>query len=212
MGFRTFVSMKVALIGKGEAVEIYAKRFANAGHDVLMAVKDGPKFELGESLSDFENIYVCSVEEAAELSDLIVIATPPTDVREVAYWLGDVRRKVIIDVTANIHVGAEEQVNTFLAIKAITGSPHVVKVFSTRGYERLLKPLFKDESILWVLAGDSKKAKEIAKILATDVGVDHFFDMGGSDALPLFNEMTRAWRKLYNIKDTTLVAINTVKI
>ena len=53
-----------------------------------------------------------------------------------------------------------------------------------------------EQMIELLLAGDSKKAKEVAKILTLDLGVDQFFDFGGDDAVPLFNEMTSGWRQL----------------
>ena len=211
MMFRTFVSMKIALIGEGEIAERYAIRYATSGHEVLMAWKDGTK-RISPSLAQFQNIQMCSIEEAAWQSDFIIIATPPADVREVAYWLGDVRRKIIIDASANIHICVEDQVNTFAAIKAITGSIHIVKVFSTRGYEQLLKPLFGHDRVQLVMAGDSRKAKEIVKILTVDLGTSHFFDMGGSDTLPLFNEMTAGWRKLAQDIDKTVIATKSVRI
>lgn len=196
MVYRTFVSMKVGLIGTGEIAEGYAARFLRAGHTVLMAWKDGDAAGISAELSAYINLHVCSIEEAAANADLIVMAVPPRDVREVSYWLGDVRRKVIIDATSNIHTNEEVQVKTVCAIKAITGAPHIVKVFSTRGYEELLQPLFGHDQAQLVMVGESKKAKEITKILAINLGTDLFFDMGGSNAIPLFNEMTKGWRKL----------------
>ena len=196
MGYRTFVSMKIALIGTGEIAETYAKRYLHAGHVVLMAWKDGDTTGISPELYEYNNLRICSIEEAAEIADLIVIATSPIHVREVAYWLGDVRRKVIIDATSNVHTGADERVSTECAIKAITGAPHIVKIFSTRGYEQLLKPLFSHDHVQLVMAGESKKAKEIVKILSINVGVERFFDMGSGDAIALFNEMTSGWRKL----------------
>ena len=211
MRYRTFVSMKIALIGTGEVAEAYAMRYAMAGHEVLMAWKE-ENIGISPSLAELENVYVCSIEKAAALADLIIIATAPVHVREVAYWLGDVRRKVIIDATSNIHINTEDQVNTYFAIKAITGSPHIVKVFSTRGYEQLLKPIFKHDSIQLIMSGDSRKAKEIVKILTIDMGTKIFFDMGNSDTIPLFNEMTSGWRKLALAWDKTVIAINPIRI
>jgi len=196
MGYKKFVSMSIAVIGIGKTAETYAVRYAMAGHDVFIAPKGGENAGLDKRLAIYDNIVVCSIEDAAAVADLIIISSSPKDVREIAYWLGDVRGKVIIDATANVHTGADEQVNTLGAIKAITGSQHVVKVFSTRGYERLLKPLFQKEKIQLVLAGDSKKAKEITKILTKDLGINDFVDLGPDEAIPLFDELTKCWRNL----------------
>ena len=196
MGYRTFASMKIALIGTGEVAEAYALRYAQAGHEVLMAWKEEANTSISPALAEMECISFCSIEDAAAAADLIVIASSPIHVREVAYWMGDVRRKVIIDATSNINAHIDEQVKTVCAIKAITGSQHIVKVFSTRGYEQMLKPMFQHENVQLILVGDSKKAKEVVKILTIDLGVNLFFDMGGNEAIPLFNAMTSAWRKI----------------
>ena len=212
MGYRTFVSMKIALIGTGDVAMGYATRYANAGHEVLMAWRDGEEPELTQALAESGQVHVYSIEEAAALADFIVIATSPIHVREVAYWLGDVRRKVIIDATSNIHTSVDEQVTTVCAIKAITGSSHVIKVFSTRGYEKMLEPFFKHSQVQLIMVGESKKAKEVVKILVEDMGVNHFFDMGGNDAIPLFNEMTRGWRRLALSQGAAVMPAEPVRI
>lgn len=196
MGYKTFASMNIAVIGTGTTVVAYAMRYAGAGHNVFISVMGGDNAALASKLAAFDNIAVCNIENAASVADLIVITSSPRDVREIAYWLGDVRGKVIIDATANIHSAVHEQVNTQGAIKAITGSQHIVKVFSTRGYEELLKPLFRQDKVQLVLVGDSKKAKEVTKILTLDLGVNNFIDLGSDEALPLFDEMTKCWRNL----------------
>ncbi len=210
MGYRTFVSMKIALIGTGIVAESYAKRYLHGGHVVLMAWLGTDTTGISSELAGYDNLHICSIEEAAAFGDLIMIATDPKDVREVAYWLGDVRRKVIIDSTSGIQTDSDYKVSTICAIKAITGAAHIVKVFTTRGYEKLLKPLFGHEHVQLIMVGESKKAKEITKILSINLGVDRFFDMGGVEAIPLFNEMTAAWRKLaierYRTPQHTFVA------
>ena len=76
----------------------------------------------------------------------------------------------------------------------------------------MLKPLFGHEKMQLVIAGDSKKAKEVAKIMGVNMGINTFFDMGGSEAIPLFNEMTSAWHKLALSYDKTVIATNPIRI
>ena len=192
MGYRTFVSMKIAVIGTGAIAEAYARRYLHGGHVVLMAWLDSDATGISNELAEYENLYTCSIEEAAAAGDLIVITTPPKDVREVAYWLGDVRRKVIVDCTSNVHTDSDSRVSTVCAIKAITGAAHIVKVFGTRGYEKLLKPLFGHEELQLIMVGESKKAKEIVKILSINLGVERFFDMGSCEAIALFSRATKS--------------------
>jgi predicted dinucleotide-binding enzyme len=200
MGYKTFVSMNIAVIGEGAIAEKYAAGFAVAGHNVFMARKEGKNREFNPILKSFPQIHFCSIEDAASIGDLVVMATEPADVREVSYWLGDVRRKVIIDATSNVHTANNEPLKTVCAIKAITGSPHIVKAFHTMGYEQLLKPVFKSQQVEMILVGDSKKAKEIAKILAIELGIYKCYDFGGGEAIVLFNDLTASLRRQYALQ------------
>ena len=196
MRYKQFVSVNIAVIGPAKYAEEYAIRYAAAGHMVSIALMGGDDPDRTRNrMRVFDNISVCGIEDAAEDADMIVIASQPKDVREVAYWLGDVRNKVIIDCTANLMSEAEEMFNTIEAIKAITAAPNIVKVFSTRGYEQMLQPLFGHSDVQLIMAGESKKAKELAKILTVELGVDRFLDLGGADGLILFNEMIKSWHK-----------------
>src|ERR1700733_6486086 len=102
MGYRMYVSMNIAIIGCGEVADGYAAGFALAGHNVFLAWKNGVKRWVNPGLTSLDNVYLTSIEEAAGIADLIIIATMPKEVREVSYWLGDVRHKTIIDATCNI--------------------------------------------------------------------------------------------------------------
>jgi predicted dinucleotide-binding enzyme len=189
--------MNIAVIGTTKIAQDYAIGFALAGHEVFLAKKENDEeWANRHVLQSFENITFCSIENAASISDLAFVATLKKDVREVSYWLGDVRRKVIIDLTANVNEPDDEMLNTVSAIKAITGSQHIVKAFDAKGYEQLLKPIFKSHHIDLMLAGDSKKAKEITKILCAEMGILHFLDFGGDETIPLFTEMTKCWHGL----------------
>lgn len=209
MGFKKLVSMTIAVVGDTATGHMYAEGFARAGHEILMATPGKDCFDLPDALSLFENIETCSISAAASLADLIVLATTPRHVREASYWMEDVRKKVIIDATANEHVADSELVKTVCAIKAITGSPHVVKAFNTAGYEHILRPLFNGATVDMILLSDSLKAKEIAKIMGIELGLNSFYDFGGSENISIFNEMTRCWR---NLKLTSPVPVQLTRL
>lgn len=211
MSYRAFVSMNIAIIGDGETAELYAVGFACAGHQVHMACREDSGERISDWLASFNNVQVCSIEQAADIADLIIIATAPKHVREVAYWLGDVRNKVIVDATSNVHAADEELVKTICAIQSITGSVHIVKAFNARGYEQILKPLFRDQKVELILMGDSIKAKEIMKILAVELGINYSFDFGGNENVLIFNEMTKCWRNLKQVSTPVLAPVRVLK-
>ncbi|MCD6011299.1 MAG: NADPH-dependent reductase [Flavipsychrobacter sp.] len=189
------LSVNIAVIGSGEMAALYAARFAIAGHEVFIAPDCADKIPQN-GYTSIDNLHGCTIEEASEAADIIVIATQPKNVREVSYWLGDVRGKVVIDATANFIAPVGEQINTVGAIKAITGSSNVVKVFYTKGYEKLLKPLLKNDKPHFVLVSENSKAREVAKIISRDLGISGFIDLGSFESIALFDSLANSWREL----------------
>jgi len=193
MGYKTFASMNVAIIGATKTTEVLAEKLADAGHEVLIAVKENGR-QINEQLLElYDNINVYGIAEAAALADIIIIACISPEVREIAYLLDDVRHKVIVDCTITVSMDAEQEVNTMNAIRAITGSAHVVKCFNAQKYKHLLQPLFNGVPIDFFVAGDSKKAKEAVKILSKDMDVLNCYDFGGNDEIAFLDAMARCW-------------------
>lgn len=191
--------MNIAIIGSTRLSQALTAAFLNAGHEVYQAGTQNNQSGNVPRWDTRDDVHYCSIEDAAAAADFIMICTPAADVREVAYWLGDVRRKVIIDLTANVPNSVEGNRSTVKAIHAITGADHIVKLLSLYGHEDLFKPLFGGKQVQVVLAGDSKKAKEVAKIICKELNVTQFHDFGGVDTLPLFNELAKCCRSMMQI-------------
>ena len=202
MGYRAYVTLNIAIIGANKVSGEMTRAFAMTGHQVFVSNRENdlPFVNIFDAFT--ENVHSCSMEVAAAEADCIVIATPPHDVREVAYWLGDVRKKIIVDLTANVSDNqrqvAKEAINTVGAISAITGAQHIVKVFHAAGFSQLLKPLFAGQKPDLLLAGDSRKAKELTKIIMREVEMKNFYDFGAGDTLTLFDEMVKTWKAMAN--------------
>lgn len=189
------LSVSIAIIGSGERAKMYAAKLAIAGHEVYLAHEKVDQ-SFCTDLATIDNLHCCSIEEASSAADIILIVAAPKYAREISYWLGDVRGKVVVDATANDISSKNDELNTVGAIKAITGSSDVVKIFCTRGYEQMLKPLLKNEKTHFVLISDNAKAKEVVKIISQDLGVTNYIDLGGLDAIGLFDSLVRSWQKL----------------
>lgn len=197
MGYKTFVSMNIAIVGTGKLGISVAEKLAAAGHEILIGLQeDADDSMLQPLLDEYEQVQLCSIPYAADAADIIIIATPVAAVRETAYLLDDVRKKVIIDVTNPRGTNEESYINTMNAIKAITGSLHVVKCCNITLYKDMLAPLFNGEAVEVLMAGDSKKAKEVVKILSRDMGYHKCMDFGDNSTVPLLEEMARCWRTL----------------
>lgn len=196
MGYKSFASMNIAIIGNGRMSAVLAQGLALAGHEIMIGIKEEETIMFDFLLNEFDNIQVMDVESAAHLADLIIMATAPEQVREMAYLLDDVRKKVILDITSAHNSRFSSYFNTLSTIKAITGSPYVVKCFNTRGFEPGKRVAGKDNTINMFIAGDDVKAKATAKVIARDLGFAESHDFGGIDAVPLLDEMALCYHNL----------------
>ncbi len=195
MAYKSFVSLSIAIIGEGIVSENMAQMLAKAGHEIYLGLGEGQN--VSDSLLDkFENIHACTIGLASSEADIIIIATPAEDVREVAYKLEDVRKKIIIGATGNVHPKPVEFVPTVNALRSITGSEHVVKCFNCAGYDNILSRSFRKQEVDMFVAGDSKKAKEMVKLLAKDMGFANCYDFGDNDTVPLLEDMAKCWYNL----------------
>lgn len=199
MEYRSFVSLNIAIIGNTRLSEALAMAYADAGHTIYFATTESERAGIKPGMEYIDGVHVCSIEDAAANADFVIISTRANNVREVAYWLGDVRRKVIIDLTANVPEGLKDNMNTIGAIKSITGSEHIVKVLSLYNHESLFSPLFGGQKVQVVLAGDSRKAKEMMKIIGRELGIEHFHDFGTAETLPLFDELCKTCRSMIKV-------------
>ena len=182
MSYKTFASMNIALIGNG--IESLARKFAKVGHKVFI----GSEYEYIQPLVTTlpHSIQYTTIGAAALAADVIMIATASDEVRHVAYELGDVRKKVIIDLTSLIEGKPQP---TAAAIRSITSSQHVIKCFLPSGYEELLIPNINELGVDMFIAGTSKKAKALAAIMVKDLGYKNHYDIGGNGAINILDEM-----------------------
>ena len=211
MGYKAFASMNVAIIGRGKTSAVLAQGLALAGHEVLIGIKEDEKISFDYLVDEFDNIFITSIEDAAQEADVIIMSTAPEEVRERAYLLDDVRGKVIIDTSyMNINTSAD-YLNTLNAIKAITGSALVVKCFSAIGFEPPANFLSNESKNSIFVAGDSKKAKAMATLIARDLGFGDCHDYGGDDSVPLLDEMAICYHNLSLVSQKEKVAVKVTK-
>lgn len=194
MAHKTFVSLNIAIIGSDKSIVPVADELENAGHELFIGYED--------DLAD-----PAIIENAAAEADVIILATDTANIRGIAYWLGDVRKKVIIDATNFMSSPSSDDTNTLNAIKAITGSTNVAKMYSCAGYRHVLDMFIKKMEIDMFVAGDSAKAKEIVKILSSDMGFRYCHDFGNNNTIPLLEEMVRCWSNFAARQKSTAINI-----
>ena len=188
--------MKIAIIGAGNVGGALATGWARKGHEVHIGARNSQSEKVQKLLSSHPSLEVFTVEEAVQRSEVILLATPPAAVKGIVDQMGDVSDKVIIDAMNSVFVRPEPYANTGDALLDLTNSPHVVKCFNTTGFENMLDPVYDGSGVDMFMAGDSDKAKQIARSLALDLGFAECYDMGGKDKFPLIEQFAMCWINL----------------
>lgn len=188
--------MKIAIVGTGNVGGALSTKWATAGHEILLGVRNKDSFK-GASLLNNPNTHLYSIAEAVQQSDLVVLATPAPMAVEVTQSLGDTTNKIIID-TANIVMGRGPIgfTNTTDAILANTQTKDVVKCFNTTGFNNMLNPEYHGVALDAFVAGDSVKGKQLAQKLALDAGFANCYDIGGNDKFELMEKFAFFWINL----------------
>jgi 8-hydroxy-5-deazaflavin:NADPH oxidoreductase len=178
--------MKIAIIGTGNIGAALATKWASKGHIISLGVKDENNFK-GIDLLKNENTKVFSIKEAVSVSDVILIATPPTAIFEIAEQLGDVTGKIIIDATNNV----AQKINPYPTVYHF-----LVKCFNSTGFENIADTNYNGEAIDMFMAGDSEKAKSVAEQLTLDAGFGACVNFGNADKVELLEKFALSWINL----------------
>jgi 8-hydroxy-5-deazaflavin:NADPH oxidoreductase len=187
--------MTVAIIGSGNVGGALAQNWVKAGHTVLI----GAQFPLSEKnitlATKIGEDRFTNIKNAVKQAEVILIATPPTAIFEVINEMGDVSGKVIIDASNSVRDKPEPYPTVFHALADKTNAD-VVKCFNSTGFENMLNPVYNGTGIDMFMAGDSEKAKEIAKKLALDAGFGDCIDFGKADKVELLEKFALSWINL----------------
>jgi predicted dinucleotide-binding enzyme len=186
--------MNIAIIGTGNVGGALATQWAKKGHNIHLGVKNKDQFKGAELLKN-TNTSVFSIKEAIELSDVILIATPPTAIFDIVEEMGDVSGKVIIDSSNSVMKSPEPYKTVFHMLTDKTNA-EIVKCFNSTGFENMKDPVYHGEGIDMFMAGDSEKAKEVARQLALDCGFGACWDFGKSDKVELLEKFALSWINL----------------
>lgn len=188
--------MKIAIIGTGNVGGALATKWANAGHEINLGVRDVNNFK-GEGLLANPNTNVMTIEEAVKESEMILLSTPAPMAVEVAKSLGDTTGKVIIDAM-NIVMGRGPlgYSNTADAVLDATQTKDVVKCFNTTGANNMQNTHYGDTAIDMFVAGDSERGTKAAQQLALDAGFAACYSIGGNDRFQLMEQFAWFWINL----------------
>lgn len=186
--------MKIAIIGTGNVGGALATAWANAGHHILLGVRDTKNFK-GTDLLQNPNTNAHPIGEAAQAAEVILVATPPQFAENLSVAFRDVAGKVIIDSTNSVRTKPDNYPTAFHAFEALTNA-EVVKCFNTTGFENMKSPDYGHIRLDMFMAGNSQPAKAVAAQLAQEMGFENCYDFGGSDQVELLEKFALSWINL----------------
>ena len=193
--------MKIAIIGIGRVGAIVGERWAGLGHPVVFAVRDPKAPKVAAVLSTAgPNAKAATVAEAAEDSDVVVLATPFGAAEAAIKAAGGLAGKIVIDcvnpldarietLTVGTTDSAAEQIARW-APKA-----KIVKALNMTGSPNMADPAYPEGRASMFICGDDKAAKDTVGKLVAELGFE-VEDAGPLSTARVLEPMALLWIKL----------------
>ncbi|MFZ2649642.1 MAG: NAD(P)-binding domain-containing protein [Burkholderiaceae bacterium] len=175
--------MKVTVIGAGNMGSAFVKQLTRAGHQVSVAARDGSK--AAKVAAANPGARAVDVANSATDAEAVVLATGYADAATALKAVGDLRGKVIVDITnpltpdyMALTLGHSTSAAEEIA-KAVPGA-EIVKGFNTLFAQVLAEgaDFGKGQKASVFVASDSVHAKQVATTLARSMGFE-VVDAGG---------------------------------
>jgi 8-hydroxy-5-deazaflavin:NADPH oxidoreductase len=175
--------MKVTVIGAGNMGSAFVKQLVRAGHEVSVTARDSAK--AAQLAASNPGAKAVPTAGAAAGADAVVLATGYADAVSALLAVGDVRGKVVVDITNPLtadYMGLTVGHTTSAAEEIANAVPgaEIVKGFNTVFAQVLAEgaELGKGRKVTVFVASDSARAKQTATVLAQSIGFD-VVDAGG---------------------------------
>jgi predicted dinucleotide-binding enzyme len=192
--------MRIALIGIGNVGSALGRRWAEAGHEMIVfGVRDTTK---PKNLAEAKaiNARLASIADAVAEAEIVVLAVPWKAVPDALAAAGDLSGKVLLDCTnplapdlGSLVVSGSTSGGEQIAQRA--PGARVVKIFNTTGSANMVNPRYGETPITMFYAGDDPGAKDLAAQLARDIGFEPV-DAGPLSAARLLEPLALLWISL----------------
>lgn len=167
--------MNITILGAGNMAQGLVKQFAKAGHVVRIISRNQDK---AQALANtYPKASVAHADQAPGENDVVIVATGYADAVPALQSLGDLRGRVVIDITnpltadyMGLTIGHTTSAAEEIA-RAIPGAD-VVKAFNTVFAQVLADgpATVSGEPVSVFYAGDSERARQTAKVLIESIG------------------------------------------
>lgn len=167
--------MKVTVIGAGNMGAGFVKQLTQAGHQVSVTARDAAK--AGQVAAAHPGATAVPSAGAAQGADVVIVATAYGDAAGALANVGDLRGKVVIDITNPLtadYMGLTIGHSTSAAeeIAKVVPGAEIVKAFNTVFAQVLAEgaDFGNGRKVDVFVASDSERAKQTARALAESMG------------------------------------------
>lgn len=188
--------MKIGVVGQGNVGAALAKGWVDAGHRVMLGVRDTESTVSRERAASL-GAALGNVREAGQFGEVAVLAVPWSAVDDALAEMGDLSGRVLVDCTnplapdlSGLEGGDAGSGAAHVASRA--EGARVVKAFNTTGAGNMARPGYPDGAASMPLCGDDADARETVAQLATDLGFEPV-DAGGLDAARSLEHLALLW-------------------
>jgi 8-hydroxy-5-deazaflavin:NADPH oxidoreductase len=169
----------VAVIGTGDMGDTLGPRFAELGYRVVYGSRDPQSEKVQRLVARTGNAASAAAQaEAAAEADIVVLAIPWPAMETVAQSLGDLKGKIVIDISMPFRQGKDGYPEPLMPassaemIQQWNPGARVVKTLATMGSGIIDEPQRAGGTVSLPIASDDKAAKEkVAGIIAA-MGLD----------------------------------------
>jgi predicted dinucleotide-binding enzyme len=169
----------VAVIGTGDMGDTLGPRFAELGYRVIYGSRD-PQGEKVQGLvaRTGHAASAAAQAEAAAKADIVVLAIPWPAMETVAQSLGDLKGKIVIDISMPFRQGKDGYPEPSMPassaemIQQWNPGARVVKTFATMGSGIIDEPQSAGGTVSLPIASDDKAAKEKVAAIVAAMGLD----------------------------------------
>ncbi len=169
--------MKIGVIGMGSVGGTLGRRWAECGHTVTFGARDPSSVKAKGVATGIKGATVVSVSNACAASDIVVLATPWDASVQAIGEAGDLRGKIVIDVSnpfkadlSGLAVGHDSSGAEEVA-KHAPGA-RVYKTLNQTGWETMADPAYPGGKPVMFVAGDEPQGKAAVIGLVEELGFE----------------------------------------
>ena len=183
--------MHIGIIGAGNIGGTLARKWAAAGHQVTLGVRDPAKAEVQQLIGELgDRCRASDVADAVTSADAVLFAVPGGAMAETLRSLSDaLNDKLVFDATNNIGASVPNSVANIIAVSPRAA---VYRTFNIYGWENFAEPVFGGIQADLFYVGPDGESRPRAEDLIRDVGLNPVW-LGGLDHVELVDQFLRVW-------------------